>query len=240
MATTKMNADNLDNNADNDFVMPSVFGVKPADALLVPNMPIAVRNNCQVGQWVIGDKFYGSKCSMTVLKFCKFFGDLGQTKRAQWGQLWFVAESGDLPQGMVMVTYIKSRGLQSFNNLVASIMSRGIEPATGIFTCEFVMHSGQGPDESGVMKPRNYFSLKWDWKERDASQYGVLKQAAAVISNPANMNNLIDIEGTRKLMQIDGISPERLARLLQNENPNEAIGELPEARLGALPASSEF
>lgn len=31
----------------NDFV---VFGAKPKDALLVPEMPIAVRNNCQSGE----------------------------------------------------------------------------------------------------------------------------------------------------------------------------------------------
>ena len=29
----------------------SVFGAKPSNALLVPEIPIAVRNNCQSGQW---------------------------------------------------------------------------------------------------------------------------------------------------------------------------------------------
>ena len=29
----------------------SVFGAKPKTALLVPEIPIAVRNNCQSGQW---------------------------------------------------------------------------------------------------------------------------------------------------------------------------------------------
>lgn len=236
MSTNKNNAD----QSTDTFVMPSVFGMKPPDALLVPNTPISVRNNCQIGQWVIGDKSYGSKCSMTVLKYSKFFGELGQTKDAQWGQLWFVAEAGDLPQGMVMVTYIKSRGLQNFGHLVASIMAQGIEPATGIFTCEFVGHSGQGPDDYGVVKPRNYFSLKWDWKERTDAQYGILKQAAAVLTDPAQMGNLVDIEGTKKLIQTDGFSPEQLARLLQKENINDAIGTLPDARMNALTGSSDF
>lgn len=231
---------NKANDTNEEFVMPSVFGMKPPDALLVPSMPINARNNCQIGQWVIGDKTYGNKCSMTILKYAKFFGNIGETKNAQWGQLWFVAESGDLPQGMVMVTYIKSRGLQSFNNLVASVMSQGIEPATGVFTTEFVMHSGQGPDDNGVIKPRNYFSLKWDWKARDPKDYGVLKQAANVLKDPSSMGNLIDLDGTRQLIALDGLSPERLKRLLQNENPNEAIGELPSAQVNALPASSNF
>ncbi len=69
----------------------SVFGAKPSNALLVPEIPIAVRNNCQSGQWAIGDTDYGSKCSMTILKFSKFFGSLGQTSHTLWGQLWFVA-----------------------------------------------------------------------------------------------------------------------------------------------------
>ena len=231
MATNKQN-DNFDQD-DSEFVMPTVFGMKPPDALLVPAMPINVRNNCQIGQWCIGDKMYGSKCSMTILKFAKFFGELGQTRDTQWGQLWFVAEAGDLPKGMVMVTYIKSRGLQGFNSLVASIMSQGVEPATGIFTTEFTPHSGNRVDEHGVNKPINYFSLKWDWKPRE--DYTILKQAAAVLNNRSNMGNLIDIEGTKKLVQIDGLSPEQLDRLLKNENPNEAIGVLPNAQLKALP-----
>lgn len=234
MATNKSN----DQSSNDDFVMPSVFGTKPANALLIPSMPIVARNNCQIGQWVIGDKTYGSECSMTILKFAKFYGELGQTKNTQWGQLWFVAESGNLPRGMVMATYIKSRGLQAFNNLVASIMSRGIEPATGIFVPEFIMHSGNRTDETGATKPTNYFSLKWDWRERKQDEYDILKQAATILTDPSNMGNLIDIEGTKRLVNIDGLSPERLAQVLQNENPNEAIGILPNATLNALPAGS--
>ena len=217
-------------------VMPSisVFGVKPPDALLVPDMPINVRNNCQIGQWVIGDAAQGSKCSMTVLKFAKYFGDIGESKRTQWGQLWFVAESGDLPKGIVLVTYIKSRGLENFSTLVAGIQSTGVEPATGIFTPEFVSHSGQKPDMNGVPRPVNYYSLKWSWKAREPHQYDSLQQAANVLTDPNLVSKLVDINGTRQLIQIDGLSSERLARLLANENPNDAVGALPEAQLNAL------
>src|SRR4028119_953280 len=99
----------------------SVFGAKPPNALLVPEIPIAVRNNCQIGKWTIGDTEYGSKCSMTILKFSKFFGDLGKTSQSLWAQIWFVAESGELPKGVVMVTYIKTRSLNDFNRLVISV-----------------------------------------------------------------------------------------------------------------------
>ena len=190
----------------------SVFGSKPTNALLVPEIPIAVRNNCQSGQWTIGDTDYGSKCSMTILKFSKFFGSLGQTSHTLWGQLWFVAESGELPQGVVMVTYIKNRSLNDFNRLVASVQSRGVEPATGIFIPEFVKHSGQKPDDSGVVKPINYYSLKWSWNER--KDWAVIDQAAAVLSDSSNQSRMIDLEGTRAMVCLDNLPAQQVACLM--------------------------
>ncbi|MEG4805556.1 hypothetical protein QUB63_33630 [Microcoleus sp. ARI1-B5] len=190
----------------------SVFGAKPSNALLVPEIPIAVRNNCQSGQWAIGDTDYGSKCSITILKFAKFFGSLGQTSHTLWGQLWFVAETGELPQGVVMVTYIKNRSLNDFNRLVASVQSRGVEPATGIFIPEFVKHSGQKPDDSGVVKPINYYSLKWSWMER--KDWGVIDQAAAVLSDPSNQSRMIDLEGTRAMICLDNLPAPQVASLM--------------------------
>ncbi|MEG4075746.1 hypothetical protein QUA30_23915 [Microcoleus sp. Pol14C2] len=190
----------------------SVFGAKPSNALLVPEIPIAVRNNCQSGQWAIGDTDYGSKCSMTILKFSKFFGSLGQTSHTLWGQLWFVAESGELPQGVVMVTYIKNRSLNDFNRLVASVQSRGVEPATGIFVPEFVKHSGQKPDESGVVKPINYYSLKWSWNER--KDWAVIDQAAAVLSDSSNQSRMIDLEGTKAMVCLDNLPAQQVACLM--------------------------
>ncbi|NJS42230.1 hypothetical protein HC766_08725 [Candidatus Gracilibacteria bacterium] len=189
----------------------TVFGAKPSNALLVPEIPISVRNNCQSGQWAIGDADYGSKCSMTILKFSKFLA-VGQTSNTLWGQLWFVAETGELPQGVVMVTYIKNRSLNDFNRLVASVQSRGVEPATGIFVPEFVKHSGQKPDDSGVVKPINYYSLKWSWNER--SDWGVIDQAAAVLSDSSNLSRMIDLEGTRQMVCLDNLSPQEVSCLM--------------------------
>ncbi|MEG4406408.1 hypothetical protein [Microcoleus sp. MON2_D5] len=193
----------------------SVFGSKAANELLVPEIPIAVRNNCQSGQWAIGDADYGSKCSMTILKFSKFFGSLGQTSNTLWGQLWFVAESGDLPQGTVMVTYIKNRTLNDFNRLVASVQSRGVEPATGIFIPEFVKHSGQKPDDSGVVKPINYYSLKWSWQER--KDWAVIDQAAAVLSDPSNLSRMVDWDGTKAMQCLDNLSPQEAAYIMRGD-----------------------
>lgn len=216
----------------------SVFGAKPKDAILVPEMPISVRNNCQSGQWTIGDTDYGSKCSMTILKFSKFFGGLGQTEHTLWGQIWFVAESGDLPKGVVMVTYLKSRGLSDFNRLVTDVQAKGVEPATGIFIPEFIKYSGSKPDESGIVRPTNYYGLKWSWKER--TDWSVVEQAAVVLSEPSNLSRMIDLEGTRKMQCLDGLSPQEIAALMAMYAPEPPkvpalVGHKPEA----LPASDD-
>ena len=191
----------------------SVFGTKPENTIVVPELPLAVRNNCKSGKWTIGDKEYGSRLSMTILKFSKFFGSLGQTQNTLWGQIWFVAESGELPKEVVMVTYIKGRSLSDFNRLVASVQARGIEPAEGIFVPEFLKHSGQKPDEAGVLKPIDYYSLKWDWLER--SEWGSLEQAAAVLSDTHSLSRMIDLENTTDMVCIDNLPPNEMGILLQ-------------------------
>lgn len=199
----------------------SVFGAKPKEALLVPEIPITVRNNCQSGQWTIGDSDYGSKASITILKFSKFFGSLGQTSHTLWGQLWFISESGELPQGVVMVTYIKNRSLNDFNRVVASVQARGVEPATGIFVPEFIKHSGQKPDDNGIVKPINYYALKWSWNER--TDWSILEQAAAVLADPSNQSRMIDLESTRHMICLDNLPPHEIASLMaaHGEQPEE-------------------
>ncbi len=200
---------------ENQMATFSVFGAKPADALLVPEIPIAVRNNCQSGCWTIGDEDYGNKCSMTIIKFSKFFGTLGMTSNTLWAQLWFIVESGKLPQGTVMVTYIKNRSLNDFNRLVVSVQSRGVEPATGIFVPTFVKHSGQKPDENGAMRSTNYFSLKWDWAER--TDFSIIEQASAILTDAKIRSNLYDFEGTREMLCLDDYSREEIKQLTESK-----------------------
>jgi hypothetical protein len=207
----------------------SVFGTKPENAIVVPELPISAKNNCQAGKWTIGDEEYGSKLAMTILKFSKFFGSLGQTKHTLWGQIWFVAEGGELPHDVVMVTYVKGRSLSDFNRLVASVQARGVEPAEGVFVPDFIKHSGQKPDENGVIKPINYYSLKWDWIER--SDWEMVEQAAIVLSDPQNLSRMIDLEGTREMVCLDNLPPAEIACLMAAHLDSPASGEM------ALPAA---
>lgn len=214
----------------------NVFGAKAKDEILVPDSPMAVRNNCQSGCWTLGDTDYGNKCSMTILKRAKFFGSLGQTQNCLWNQIWFVAESGELPQGVVLVTYIKSRSLSNFNNLVASVQAKGVEPATGLFVTEFSKHSGSKPDDNGVVKPINYYSLKWSWQER--TDWVPIEKAAAVLSDPANLARMHDLEGTRYMICLDNLPPEEVAQLMAISSSGSEMALNSSRDSMALPASA--
>ena len=198
----------------------SVFGSKPKDAILTPDTCINARNNCQSGVWTIGDEEYGKKLEMTIIKYSKFYGNLGQTQNTLWGQLFFIPESGDLPLGVVMCTYIKSRSLNDFNRLIMEIQAKGIEPATGIFTPEFVKQTGSLPDGKAV----NYYSLKWTWKERENEES--LIQAAAVLADENARSRMVDLMGTKDMICLDGLTQEEqeqaIAKFHQRNCPTES------------------
>lgn len=216
-------------NQQNQQATISVFGFKEENALVVPELPIRARNNCQSGQWTLGDEDYGSKLTMTILKFSKFFGNLGQTKHTLFGQIWFIAEAGELPHDVLLVTYIKSQSLRDFNRLVATVQARGIEPAEGLFVPSFVKHSGQKPDEMGVMKQINYYSLKWDWIER--SNWDMIEKAAAVLADPQNQARMIDLEGTCEMICLDNLPPNEIASLMADHLENDNQTSEPNVKL---------
>lgn len=210
-----------------------VFGTIPVGSIIVPEMPMSARNNCQAGQWAIGDEDKGNKLAMTIVKFTRFFGDLGQTKRVPWGQIWFIADAGDLPLNTVMVTYIKGRSLEAFSRKITEIQTLGVEPARGIFVPDFIKHSGNKPDEHGVLRPTNYYSLKWDWyprgqkianpstpllKELDAlmpKSMARLEEIAEVLSEPDKQSKLVDMRGTHRMQDLTHLTPQEVAALME-------------------------
>jgi hypothetical protein len=206
-----------------------VFGFKEENKLVVPDIPIHTRNNCQAGKWTMGDEDYGSKVTMTILKFSKFFGSLGQTKHTLWGQIWFIAESGELPHEVLLVTYVKGRSLSDFNRLVATVQARGIEPAEGLFIPSFIKHSGNKSDEMGVIKQINYYSLKWDWLER--SNWDMIEKAAAVLANSQNQARMIDLDGTREMICLDELPPHQIANLMAAHLENSSQTNEPNVKL---------
>ena len=68
------------------------------------------------------------------------------------------------------------------------------------------------PDDSGVVKPINYYSLKWSWNER--KDWAVIDQAAAVLSDSSNQSRMIDLEGTKAMVCLDNLPAQQVACLM--------------------------
>ena len=139
--------------------MITVFGTRPKDSIFLPTTPFAVRNDCAIGNWKVGDDdMRGKTIEISIIKVSQHFGSLGKTKNTQWLQIFFVPAPGcdNLPSNTVCLTYLKSRSISQFSQKITELMESG-EPALGIFIGSFEKHS----NEYGT-----YYSVKWDWKER--------------------------------------------------------------------------
>lgn len=211
----------------------SVFGAVPSEGeIFIPDAPFAIRNNCQIGQFTLGSsEQLGNKLSLRPIKFSLFYGDLGQTSRETWGQLWFVAEpgkSGDIPASILCVTYLKTKSLSEFNYLVAKIQSSRINPATGVFTCTFVKESRSivGPDGQSMIG--NYYSLGWAWQAAEdfKSAYSDSQLLAAIAKAPTFQ----DFQGTAQMICLDHLSAtERSQIMAARYTQNRAIAYLEQA-----------
>lgn len=178
-------------------MLSNVFAIKPADSIFNPPAPFAVRLNCQAGQLALSEtEFLGNSAEISIVKVARWFGTLGNTRNAEWLQIFYIAAPGCkvLPENTVCVSYIKTRSLSAFQQNITKLIGTGINPAEGVFTIGFTRHS------SG---DRNYFSVKFDWRERsgEAEQ----KQLDLIASFLEGQPDLIDLNGTRSLLSVDGL-----------------------------------
>lgn len=182
-----------------------VFGKRPKDGIFLPQIPYAIRNDCQKGEWKIGDDDYrGNVLEMSIIKVSQMFGTLGKTRNALWMQIWFIpapASADILPANTVCCTHIKTRSISQFSSKVTELMALG-EPAEGILVGSFEKHSG----DMGV-----YYSLKWDWRKRDTPEE--LGQLAQIVEFMETNPPLIDM--TTGLLCIDGMSNEEIEILMR-------------------------
>ena len=183
----------------------------PKDSIYLGDQPYAVRNDCQSGQWKIGDSdFRGKEIEISIIKVSRYFGTLGKAQNTFWLQVWFVPAPGCkvLPSATVCVTYIKTRSLSQFTQKITELMESG-EPAFGIFNASFDKHS----NEYGT-----YYSVHWGWRERQTEEErSQLDQIAAFLqSRPA----LFDLGATKQLICIDGLSNADTAALAESANQN--------------------
>lgn len=199
----------------------TVFGTKPQNSIFLPQVPFAIRNDCSVGQWKVGDEdFRGNSLNISIIKISQHFGTLGKTKNTQWLQVWFIPAPGEdkLPSNTVCLTYLKTRSISQFSQKITELMASG-EPALGIFTASFEKHSS----ELG-----NYFSVVWNWRERATdSEKAQLEQIATFLSTSPNL-----IDMNTPLLCIDGMTSDEIQLLITSakaqpeEEPQPKSGKL--------------
>ena len=121
--------------------------------------PYAIRNDCQVGQWKVGDsKLLGKEIRIFIVAARKFYGVLGQAKPQEWLQLIFFASNLEekLPRNTPCVTYIKTRSKAMFTNRLIEIAATAGSDKRMVFVASFEKHTGA----SGT-----YYSVTFDQEE---------------------------------------------------------------------------
>ena len=91
-----------------------------------------------------------------------------------------------------------------------------------------------------MVKPINYYSLKWQWKER--SDWSVIEQAAAVLSDESNLSRTIDLESTRQMICLDNLPPHEVASSMAAHEGRENDTQVPSLSASgdaALPPGSD-
>lgn len=168
-----------------------VFGSKPKDSIFNPKNALGVRLNCQVGQVALSeDEYLGNSMEISILGVNEYFGSLGKTRDAEWLQIFYIPAPSCkfLPENTVCVSYIKTRSLTQFSQIITRLMENG-EPAEGIFIISFDSHS----NESG----QSYKSVKFGWKERKTAEEK--KQLEKIIGFMQTSPILADSNGTREM-----------------------------------------
>lgn len=198
--------------------LDGIFGTKPQDAIFLPSQPFQVRFNCKAGQLAVSeDEFLGNSAEISVIKVARFFGDLGRTKNAEWLQVFYVAAPGStaIPANTVCCSYIKTRSLSQFQQVITRLLADGQNPAHGIFKVGFKHHSNGD---------RDYYSVSWDWRERSGE--AELEQFDQIAAFMESRPTLMDSRIAAGMVCIDGMSQEELELLMAT------------ARQAALPAAS--
>jgi len=179
----------------------TVFGTKPADSIFLADQPYPVRLNCQAGQIAVSeDEFLGKEMEISIIACNRYFGNLGKTQNAEWLQIFFVpAPACDILPAST-VSYIKTRSLSQFSQLITRLMGQG-EPAEGIFKVSFLSHTNSNGQP--------YKSVRFEWRTRQGKQETAqLEQIAHFLSGkPA----LQDLNGTREMIPFTEYSSVRVA-----------------------------
>jgi len=182
----------------------AIFGVLPQNTIINPNPSYNLRNDCQVGQWKFGDSDYkGSELEMALLKASKFYGSLGETKKTNWLQVWFIAAPSEtkISQNLVCCTYIKTKSLDLLGGKLIELMQNQIDPGLQIWKASFVQNKG---------KYGTYYNLSWSHRDRKGEAE---EEQLNLICDFIPTASFRDTSKPKTLLCVDNLSPEEIEEL---------------------------
>ena len=194
----------------------SIFGQRPENCIYLPDVPFSVRLNCKDGGIFIGGNEPKHRktnpedtIEISILKASKFYGNLGKTEGALWVQLFFIPAPSVtpeiLPPNTVCVSYIKKQSIAHLYNTVQAAMNK-CDPGFGIFTLCFNRQNG----ELGT-----YYTIDFEWRERNNdAEHQQLEQIKTFLGEFGNQ--LIDIEGTRAMTCVNGMTAAQLQAVMMS------------------------
>ena len=205
-----------------------------ADALCVPDMALALRNDCKEGAWYLGETSYGSRLQFIAVKFSRRlaghnFGSVAAG--TPLGQLWFVPIAGGigsdehgneirLPLNLVYYTVLKnsssnkSGSLINFGQKATLVQSQGYDYREVIWTPVFRKKSATIDGEAV-----SYYVLDWLYQlpeQMDAATYKRVEQVVEVLRSPDELAKLFDpnLEATTRC--VDGLTAPEMTALMEN------------------------
>ncbi|BAQ65569.1 hypothetical protein [Geminocystis sp. NIES-3709] len=171
----------------------SIFGTIDKEKINHFTPPYAVRNDCQIGQWKVGeDNLLGNNLEISIISTKNFYGNLGKTKQTSWLQVWFIASPKEsrLPKNTICVTYLKTQSLSVLGQKVIEVMENK-DPGLGIFQTSFSKHA----NDYG-----NYYSVNFQWRDREEDEIAQLHliadflKSSPILFDPNLPTTMIEVD----------------------------------------------
>lgn len=98
--------------------MLQVFGKKPENSIYLGDQPYAIRNDCSLGQWKVGDgDIKGKEIEISIIKVSRYFGTLGKAANTLWLQVWFVPVEAFMQTSPALVDLANTQNLIALDGL---------------------------------------------------------------------------------------------------------------------------
>lgn len=208
------------------------------EAILIPDMPMRLDNNCKEGAWQLGSSTFGQRLQLLAVKFSHriHFGNEYIAPGTPIGQLWFVPVAGgvgtdeqgketQLPLNICYYCLLKnsrsgkSGSLINFGQKATLVQAQGLDYREVVWCPRFVKKSGTIINDAGQPENASWYILDWSFITPDNQPEPIFNRVRSVI----------------EILQ----SEEQMARLFDPtlETESRCVDELSSNEISTLSAS---